>query len=228
MKSKIFQLVFRLLIVAFGIWGIFLPDPNGLTMQFWFFTLQTNVFVVILGIILCICTILELCNRPAKFATNKTFLTIKLMVSFFITITGVVYCFVLAPAGIAYNHPDAENMFNFRNILLHIVVPVMTVIDYFVFSHKIYIFKKTALLFLIYPLFYFLLVNMRVWFGGSAFFDGTLYPYFFIDPTIENQGWGMVCLYIAVITVLFYLLARLYIFINNKILTKQANKKIAE
>lgn len=227
MKSKIFELVFKFLIVAFGICGIFLPDPNGMAKQFWFFTLQTNVFVVIFAAILCVCIVLELCcNKPVAFATKKTFLTLKLMVSFFITITGVIYCFVLAPAGIIYNHPDAPNMFNLRNVLLHIVVPIMTVVDYFLFSPKIYISKKTAFAFLIYPIFYFLLVNVRVWCGGTPFYDGTMYPYFFIDPTLDNQGWGAVCLYLAVISILFYLLARLYIYLSNKVLTKQQNKKI--
>ena len=225
MKSKIFQLLFRLAIIISAVLGLFaFFNPYGIKMQFWFFTIQTNIFVAIIETILCVCLILEMCGKPTKLLQNKVFSTIQLMVSFFITITGVIYCFVLAPAGIIFSNKPVSLMLDVRNILLHVVVPVLSVVGYCIYSQKNFVSTKTAFIFLIYPFVYFLMVNFRVWFGGSPFYDGTLYPYFFIDPTIGNQGWGMVAIYIAIIIIFFYALARLFIYINNKLAKKQSLK----
>ena len=66
---------------------------------------------------------------------------------------------------------------------------------------------------------------MRVWFGGgNNLLNNDKYPYFFIDPTYNNQGWGIVWVYVAVLILLFYLLADLYIFIDRR-LAKRKNKQ---
>ena len=96
MKSKIIELIFRVIIIVSAVLGLFVfYNPYGQGMQFWFFTVQTNIFVAIIEIILCVCLIFELCGKTETFTDNKVFSIIKLMVSFFITITGVIYCFVL-------------------------------------------------------------------------------------------------------------------------------------
>ena len=105
----------------------------------------------------------------------------------------------------------------FKNIIIKFI-------DYYVFSKKGNVEYKHGILFLIYPLVYFIMVNLRVAFGGKPFYDGTLYPYFFIDPTINGQGWGVVCLYIVAIITLFYALAIFYIYLDKKIHQKQTNK----
>ena len=194
-------------------------------MQFWFFTVQTNMFVVIIELFLGIGLILDIFKVKNNLTRNKLFSTTRLMVTFFITITGVIYCFVLAPAGILFGGKSVPLMLGVRNILLHVVVPVLSVVGYYKFCPKEQLSKHYAFLFLIYPFVYFIMVNLRVWLGGTAFYDGTLYPYFFIDPTINNQGWGMVAIYICVIIAIFYGLARLYIYANNKIAKSKKNSK---
>ena len=217
---------YRLSMIAFIILAIFIPSPYGLGMQFWYFTLQTNVFVAIIEIIICTCFILNICGKKTPFLRSKAFLFIKVMITFFITITGVIYCFVLAPSGIITGQKTFAELFEFREVILHIIIPTMTIVDCFIFTRKNPISPKLAWLFLLYPLLYFFMINMRVLLGGNAFYDGSKYPYFFVDPTINNQGWGMVAIYIGVIILLFYGLARLYIFLNNKLISK--NKKIVE
>ncbi len=224
MKSKIFELLYRLLIITFAILGLCLNNPYGNGMQFWFFTSQTNAFVVIIEAIICVLIIINICGKETHLAKNNVFSLIRLMITFFITITGIIYMFVLAPTGIAFAGKSASYMFNFRNIILHAVVPVMSIIGYYAFANSGMMNKNHAWYFLIYPFIYFVLAIFRVEFGGKPFYDGTLYPYFFIDPTIGGQGWGMVAIYVAVIIVLFYALARLYIHINNKLSKGKENQ----
>ena len=64
MKSKIIELSWRLVIIISAIVGLFvLHNPYGIGMQFWFFTVQTNIFVVIIESILCVCLIRDMCGK---------------------------------------------------------------------------------------------------------------------------------------------------------------------
>ena len=65
-----------------------------------------------------------------------------------------------------------KKMFDFRNILLHIVVPVLAFVDYALFCPKNTMNYKQIWIFLIYPAIYTCLVYLRVVFGGGAFVSG--------------------------------------------------------
>ena len=115
-------------------------------------------------------------------------------------------------------------LFDLRNVLLHISVPVMSIIDHLLNCPKGELRYKHAPIFLIYPLAYFIMVNLRAIFSTKRFNDGSLYPYFFLDPYLDGQGWGMVAIYLAVICLIFVGLAMLYIFLDKK-LANRKNKK---
>lgn len=216
MKSKVFELCYRLSIVALAIIGTFvLYNPYGMAQQFWFFTIQSNLMVLIMEAILSVCLILELAGKRPKFTDSKPFCFIRLMIAFFISITCIIYCFVLAPTAMHFNGKTFGEMFNFRNIVMHALIPVMSVAGYFVYAKHGLFNKHHAWLCLIYPLLYFAMANLRVVCGGRPFYDGTLYPYFFIDPTI--RGWWFVIVCIAIVSIIFYLLATTYIWLDNKI-----------
>ena len=224
MKNNIFKLCFRILIIISVVTGICLTPTNRLHEQFWYFTIQTNIFIAIIEIILVACQILNMCGEKLPFLESKVFSFIRTLTTFFITITGLIYCFVLAPAGMYFDKKPLSILFDFRNVLLHITVPVMAIIDHLIFCPKGNLKYKQAPLFLIYPALYFGLVNFRVLFGGNPFFDGSYYPYFFLDPYLENQGWGTVGIYLAAICLLFYGLAMLYIFLDKRISNRKSKK----
>ena len=221
MARNIFKLIFRLTIIASVVVGICLTPVSRAVEQFWFFTIQTNIFVAIIETILVVCQILNMCKKQTPFIQNKTFSFVRILTAFFITITGLIYCFVPAPAGMFFDNEPFSKLFDVRNVLLHVVVPVMAIIDYLLYSKKGGLLYRHAPLFLIYPLIYFALVNFRVIFGGAPFASGSYYPYFFLDPYHENQTWGTIAIYIAIICLLFYGLACLYIFLDKRL----ANRK---
>lgn len=224
MAKNIFKLCFRILIIASVVAGICLTPIERIDEQFWFFTIQTNIFIAIIEIILVGSQIFNMCGEETPFVTSKGFSFIRTLTTFFITITGLIYCFVLAPVGMYFDDKPLSVMFDFRNVLLHITVPVMAIIDHLFYSTKGNLKYKHTPLFLIYPLFYFALVNIRAIFSTKRFIDGSLYPYFFLDPYLDGQGWGMVAIYLTVICLIFVGLAMLYIFLDKK-LAKRNNKK---
>lgn len=228
MKINIYKIISKILIIALVIFGIFLPSQhNEAGEQFWFFTIQTNLFVAIIQIILLISLILKLSGKQTKLEDSNLFSKIRIIITFFITVTCLIYCFVLAPAGMIFKSIPFLEMFDFRNIILHIIVPVLAIVDYILFCKKGSITFKQTYLFLIYPVLYFFLVNTRVWCGGLPFSEsGSYYPYFFLDPAIN--GWGFVAICLVLIVLLFYGLASLYIYIDKKILKKQLKENLAQ
>lgn len=221
MNKNIFKLFFKLLIVAFVVTGICLTPAERSAEQFWFFTLQTNIFVALIQIILSASLIFELFGKELKFTNSLTFSRIRILSSFFITITGFVYCFILAPCGIIFDGMSFLELFDFRNVLLHIVVPVMAIADYLFFCNKGIISYKQFWLFLIYPFVYSVIIYLRVAFGGKPFFSGSYYPYFFFDPFHKSQGLLLVAIYLTIMALMFTSLAMMYIWIDKRIANKQ-------
>ena len=223
MKIKPLRISLEISIILISLLGIFSENYYSFGEQFWFFTVQTNIFVVIFESILLITNLFPKGSKASNLTAKKWFNFLHLQVVYLITITGFVYCFILAPAAMLKNG-NLLRFFSIRAILLHIFIPALTLIEYFTFSPKDQFTFKHTPLFLIYPLIYFIMVNLRVLFGGSPFTDGSYYPYFFLDPNLNNLGWGSVAIFISIALVMFWSLACLFIWINKKSANKKAHK----
>ena len=220
-KYEILIILFRILTIIIILLGLFSKTQNGLLNQFWFFTIQTNTFVLIACLFSIIFQLLNLIYFSKHIEPPTILLTLKLSSTFYISITGFIYCFVLAPVAIITNSA-LELTLAYRDIFLHIFVPILSIIDYFVLSKKRQLSKTNAFLFLIYPICYLFLIFTRASLGGNAFAGGSSYPYFFIDPTFNSQGWLIVIYYCLICLIFFFLLALIYIYINNKLINKSS------
>ena len=88
MKINIYKIISKILIIALVIFGIFLPSPhNEAGEQFWFFTIQSNLFVAIIQIILLISLILKLSGKQTKLEDSNLFSKIRIIITFFNTVT---------------------------------------------------------------------------------------------------------------------------------------------
>lgn len=217
MKKKVVKLIFKLVIVACVVLALCITVPERKAEQFWFFTVQTNLFVALIQTILIVSIICKMCKKELAFTKSTLFSKLRLLTSFFITITFIIYCFVLAPCGIIFSGKTFAEMFDFRNILLHIVVPVLAFVDYILFCPKNTVSYKQIWVFLIYPAIYTCFVYLRVVFGGSAFVSGSKYPYFFFDPSLNEFGIKFVIVCLIAIAVIIVSLALIYIFMDKKI-----------
>lgn len=120
----------------------------------------------------------------------------------------------MAPAGI--------NLHKVSNYVVHYIVPVMTIIDFFIFDrNRSYLKSSAPLVWLIIPLTYFVYILLRAPLFGNIGTTTSPYPYPFIDFTI--QPISSVMLNIAGIVIVFILIGYLLLGIDSLIVTR--NKK---
>ncbi|GAB7192872.1 hypothetical protein NUM3379_35810 [Kineococcus sp. NUM-3379] len=189
---------YRLLVVALVLLGMVWidtgPDLAGLDERMIYFTLQSNL---LLAVVLAWAVAAELRGvRPPP-------AWLKGGAAVFVTITGVVYNALLNPGG-------GEGAFlllqgRVQNDLLHVVVPLLAVVDVLLWDRHGRLRWNHAALWLLYPLGYLVFVLLR-----GAFSDGTpRYPYAFVD--VERSGYEGVAVNAVVLTGAFWLLGLLYV-----------------
>lgn len=139
-----------------------------------------------------------------------------------ITITGIVFCTLLAPFA-------EEGIWTFASVLTHVVVPVLSILDFFTNESIVKAEKKHVWLTMIPPLLYFVFASilcvLKVDFGR-----GDPYPYFFMDYYSEVGLFGFIgewppqigSFYWFVFFFLFiYGLGTLYYSVKNRLDTKK-------
>ena len=127
---------------------------------FMYFTIQSNIAI---ALICAAGMFLMAGDRQVRDA----WYIVKLMGTISITLTGGVFCFVLAPV--------MRNAWNIRNVLTHVVVPVAAVLDFFV------TLKRRHVLFGVLPPLAYVIYAGIGYAAGWEFSEGVNYPYFFLN-----------------------------------------------
>lgn len=149
---------------------------------------------------------------------------VKGSVTMCIAVTGIVYHFLLdgmmeANAASVSPVPDAGNF------LVHTVVPVMVVLDYFLFFPKGQYKSLHPIAWLVLPYLYFGFILLRAEISDSLFsgFGGakSRYPYPFLD--VDLYGWDKVLLIVLGITVAFLALGYIA-YVLDRLLGKNFHK----
>ena len=131
---------------------------------FLYFTIQSNLMIAIYLII-------EIIFEYIIKKHYRVMDTLKLMFTVAISLTGIVFSFVLAPT--------MENAFTLPNTLTHVVSPLFSIVDFFLIKKEKYTFKSN-LLSTIPPLYY-LFFSLIGYFLNWNFGGGNNYPYFFLN-----------------------------------------------
>lgn len=182
MKNNIVSVLIKSLLIAIGTAGIISTAISAGFMgggtTFLYFTVQSNITIILVTAVFLIDEILVI--RGKQSFINQFWLHLKLAFTVAITLTCIVFVTLLAPiTGLSY-------FLSFNNFSLHLIVPILAVIDFFVFDFKIKITKFTFLAGTIMPLYYlvFFLIG-RIF--DFKYLDGSIAPYFFLD--YEKNGW---------------------------------------
>ena len=185
-RQKTISFVLKAIVIISAIVGTVLSyfgGRNGFmsgTKVFMFFTIQSNILIAIISAI-GVCILLK--GRDIhNFA--KAWYVIKLVGTVSITLTGVVFVFVLAPT-------LGAEAWNIHNILTHVVVPLAAIVDFFVISGVTRLKKTNVLFVLIPPILYAI-------YAGIGFAKGLIfvevfnlnYPYFFLNWGSPAGAWG--------------------------------------
>ncbi len=169
---KYVSYLLKAIVIISAVLGTFLSAYAGRgtfmggSKVFMYFTIQSNIAVALLSAIGC-----AFMFKGVK--VKEVWYVIKFVGAVAITLTGVVFCVVLAPTLGVY-------AWNIQNILTHVVVPVAAIIDFFVIAVNTRIGKKNVFFVIIPPILYAIYAGI----GYAANWDfamGMNYPYFFLN-----------------------------------------------
>lgn len=183
---------------------------------FMYFTIQSNILVAIISLVGMIFIL------KGK-VDNKIWYTVKLVGTVSITLTGAVYCFVLAPF--------IENAWHLASILCHAVVPLASIIDFFVVCNVTKVRKINALWVTVPPLLYAIYSGIGYALDWKFTAQGHNYPYFFLNwgseagaagfssaPPFMGPVWWILILFVFLIIV-----GLVYLWIADLIIKKTRN-----
>ncbi len=171
-KRKVISLLLKVIVVlsaAIGIPLSALADANGFMAGktvFMFFTVQSNILIAIVCLIGGIFFLKGI-------IPDRRWYVFKYVSTVAITLTGVVFCFVLAPT-------LGKHAWNLQNILTHVVVPIASIVDFFVSALDSEIDNKSIPLVTIPPLIYAIYAGIG-YVMNWQFAKGFNYPYFFLN-----------------------------------------------
>ena len=209
MKEK-YSLIFKTIILILSGLGLFLNFRLfGVKDILPFFTIISNLvcFIVYFFIV-----ILMICKKLKK---TESYYIIKGMSTMGITLTMCVYQLILAPNGLGVyeNHLlECE--------LVHLIVPSLILIDYFLFAEKGNVKKMYPIYWSSILVLYLIFVIIYSSLGGT--FNGEPVPYFFLD--IDKLGIFRVILYCIIISIFYIGCGHIAYLIDNKFKKKNTSK----
>lgn len=162
----------KIIVVLSAAVGVFLSAYAGRnsfmggSRVFMYFTIQSNIAVALISLIGC-------CLMLMRKKVSEVWYVIQFVGAVAITLTGVVFGFVLAPT-------LGANAWNVQNTLTHVVVPVTAVIDFLIVAYGENIRKKNVIYVIIPPVLYAIYAAIG-YVQGWDFALGINYPYFFLN-----------------------------------------------
>lgn len=170
--QKMCSLLLKSVVIISAVVGTFLSAYAGRNsfmggqVVFMYFTIQSNIAVALISAIGCYVLMKD--SRP-----SNVWSLIKFVGTVSITLTGMVFCFVLAPT-------LGEYAWNLQNILTHVIVPLAAIADFFVTAVGADYKKKDVFWVILPPIAYAIYAGIG-YVRGWQFAEGINYPYFFLN-----------------------------------------------
>lgn len=207
-KNKALSLLYKGFTILITFWGLYvnsgLPEKFS-TKMFLYFTILSNLLCLVY-FILAFYGVLK--DKPLN-------ITLKGGITMAITVTMLVYWFILAPSEFVMGTGN-----ELANLLVHLYVPLLVIGDYILFDEKGKISSKDPFYWLLIPLFYYLFTLIAYIFNVT-YMGNTRFPYFFIDHTII--GVPMVIFNVLGLLIFFTLLGFI-IYGLDQLLSKVSKK----
>jgi hypothetical protein len=132
-------------------------------------------------------------------------------------LTLAVFWALLAPSITSSN--SRFSLWSFANLSVHLIAPLLCLIDYILFSEARHLKYSDIYAVLIFPLAYLAFSSLAGLMGhayGVSAVDGNpvRFPYFFLD--FDRTG-AMPLVYIGALTVFFLIIAHVFYIIDNKL-----------
>lgn len=218
----------KICIVFAGIIGVFislfttkLDGYSHWFTRFLYFTTQSNLWIGFTALALLL---LPYFPDKNKEKWGKRLHVLQYVFTVSITVTGLVFCFLLAPFA-----DESYRPWSFTSILTHVVAPLASIVDFFVDTTQIE-WKKHKLFYpIIPPLCYFAFAMILGGFGVD-FGRGEPFPYFFLNFKTEAGLFGFVDGELPQFGSMYWILLILFMILGLNALysLKYKNKKIVK
>jgi len=210
-KNRRLAVAWRALLALISVSGIVLlfatSSSSSRPVLFLYFTTQSNIFIAIMYIVLAAGSIRKLAAEGPEGTAWNPRPSLQLSFVFYITITFMVFALLLesrfsmeGAAGVSMN-------------LTHYVVPLMALADWILFMPHGMIRYRTALAWLWYPAVYALSSFTLAGFDVVRYYDGSRYPYFFLNA--EKLGWNRMAWILPAFAIMFCALGAGMIFLDR-------------
>ncbi|WP_019773591.1 Pr6Pr family membrane protein [Streptococcus sobrinus] len=203
--------IYRLIFALCGLLGVSMQlSQNGLGMLL-YYTVLSNILVFVSHFYH-----IYLEAKGGSINQHPLLLRIKGSTTLVITLTFLVYHFMLAPKA------SAGDYWNIRNFLVHYITPLGMILDTIIFDRRKVYKLLDPIRWTIMPIFY------CIW----SLFNGLLikwpipgssvspFPYFFLN--VPKEGWPYVLTYILVLTIFYILLGYLLFLLKKFVGPKKA------
>ncbi|MCU4672706.1 Pr6Pr family membrane protein [Microbacterium fluvii] len=187
--------------------GLFSPHPS--LNAFLYYTVLSNVLCLVWMTWSGVRTAVDIAADGAR-GTSTPSARVAGAVMEAITVTMLIYLFVLVPS--LFTQPGAYEPFTLTDNLVHIVTPVLVIVDWLLFVPKGRFAWYDPLLWTLAPYAYLVFAYA---FGalGGRFAPGVRYPYPFMD--VEVLGVAGVATWIAGLTVALVAVGYVYVVIDR-------------
>lgn len=180
MKRERLSFILKILIAAFAIGGVIaaciLAERDGYShwaKRLLYFTQLSNVWIGVTALLFVAFGLKE--ARTGKDLTPKWLHSLRFVFTVSIAVTGIIYCALLAPFA-----TDDYNAWTATGIITHVVVPLLSVTDFFLAGSEIKYTRASAFSGILPPLVYFVFASALCAFKVD-FGRGEPYPYFFMN-----------------------------------------------
>jgi len=218
-KNKIFALVFRAASLLFAIIGLLVITGvfrgNFQPKMLVYYTIQSNILVVVLFAMLTVRTALGL--REVKNGNSGYFARFEMVCAIDIMLTFFVYWTLLAPN--LFSMYENYSLWEFGNLVVHGVTPLLCLLDYILFTQARHLKYRDVYYVVIFPLIYVAATSFAGLLGyvySVSAVDGKpmRFPYFFYD----FDRIGIVSLaYIGGLLLFFLLISHIFYIVDKKV-----------
>lgn len=178
-KNRTIQMIYQTVFCTLGVLGIIA------SLGVFDYTFRTDFFVHFTNLsnYLCIGVMFAELIQTIKKKEDSYVITapkIKFIGVLAILLTFLVFNIMLAPIR------EIELNFKVNSVLFHIILPIMYILDWFLFYERRQVKWQYPLLSIVFPLVYIIFIYIRAWileFDASVPY---IYPYFFLN--LDTQG----------------------------------------
>lgn len=207
-NNRIVSLFYRTILVTLSFIGVFLStkllEGTFNTDMFIYYTSLSNILCLVFLIILVVHNLKQVLKGETK-GHYDGFIRFKGACTMAITVTFLVYAFLLAPT------EQPQHIFTLQNLLVHYIVPLLILLDFFIFDEKKKVKVLDPIIWVAIPYIYLAYALIRSVIVGPN--GHVQYPYFFIN--VAEYGVGGVALWVLGLTAFFVVLGYFMYFVNH-------------